>query len=278
MPLPGPARRVSQRCADPGPPRFIQRALPDSSPGNVRSHRAAVASCSQMFPGHEPVTGKRSAAPPRTAAIARSAGTSSQSTRLTEPLGEGRSQHEPQRFLRGPRTMMEHVRRTARPGARVARIEPQRQDPGWTPLVVTRGLRSDRHQPTCPSECAWLAEPTANFRRVFADLVRTHGVRGHLDRSACRRFVGRRPPGVAQGQTARATPPAVSFTGDAALAPSALLPSPAAAGRRTSRRGWGAVCRAGWTTAQGRGRTLARRSAAPAISRPGSGCPNSADR
>lgn len=28
--------------------------------------------------------------------------------------------------------------------------------------------------------CAWLAEPTANFRRVFTDLVRTHGVRGPL--------------------------------------------------------------------------------------------------
>lgn len=28
--------------------------------------------------------------------------------------------------------------------------------------------------------CAWLAEPTANFRRVFTDLVRTHGVRGAL--------------------------------------------------------------------------------------------------
>ena len=27
---------------------------------------------------------------------------------------------------------------------------------------------------------AWLAEPTANYRRVFTDLVRTHGVRGPL--------------------------------------------------------------------------------------------------
>ncbi|HEY5881899.1 MAG TPA: TA system VapC family ribonuclease toxin [Nakamurella sp.] len=31
---------------------------------------------------------------------------------------------------------------------------------------------------------AWLAEPTANFRRVFTDLVRTHGVRGPLTTDA----------------------------------------------------------------------------------------------
>ena len=28
--------------------------------------------------------------------------------------------------------------------------------------------------------CAWLAEPTANYRRVFIDLVRTYAVRGAL--------------------------------------------------------------------------------------------------
>lgn len=44
-----------------------------------------------------------------------------------------------------------------------------------TPAEATRQVEEWLDAP-----CAWLAEPTANFRRVFLDLIRSHGVRGAL--------------------------------------------------------------------------------------------------
>ena len=44
-----------------------------------------------------------------------------------------------------------------------------------TPAAATRQVEEWLDAP-----CAWLAEPTANFRTVFLDIVRSHGVRGPL--------------------------------------------------------------------------------------------------
>lgn len=53
-------------------------------------------------------------------------------------------------------------------------------NPRAYPDPLTPGEAADQVEQWLAAPCAWLAEPTANFQRVFLDVIRAHRVRGAL--------------------------------------------------------------------------------------------------